>query len=127
MNIKKIILIFAAISIGIFSQQKVFAKDKVYTISVKGHVSGEINNQEDFTMLNASKYTLKKRYDFFTVENVRRYEKSSKGGSRLGSRVSTKSQKRTEIRIHCFDSDSAPEGAHNATKIKQAIDEKYAN
>ena len=127
MNIfKTLAAIFVAILIT-FQTSTVFAKDKQYKFSVRGYTSEKITDREDFAMLKASQYAIKKGYEFFTVENIRRYKKKPRGSSRYGANNPRKKQMRTEITIHCYDEASVVENALNAANVSWGINEKYTH
>ncbi len=123
--LKSLIAISVAMIIG-FNGTMALAKDKEYEFSFKGYVSKKITEQDDYAMLKASEYALKKGYEYFTIDNIRRYEKgSSRSSFRIGARKSIRKRLYTELKIHCYDDASTIEDAYKASDVKQEIDQKY--
>lgn len=127
---KKILsLISTTIILSLFLIPASFAKDREYKFNFNGHVSEEIANQDDYALMEAAKYTLKKKYDYFVIKNARRYDRAKKvrGGSRISNSRPSKPRPKTELVIHCYDADPNNEEAHNAEAIKAELEKKYAN
>lgn len=127
---KKILSIISlTIILSLLSIPASFAKDREYKFNFNGHVSKEIDNKDDYALMEAAKYTLKKKYDYFVIKNARRYDRAKKvrGGSRISNNRPSKPKLKTELIIHCYDADPGTEGVHNAETIKAQLDQKYEN
>lgn len=127
---KKILsLISTTIILSLFLIPASFAKDREYKFNFNGHVSEEIANQDDYALMEAAKYTLKKKYDYFVIKNARRYDRAKKvrGGSRISNSRPSKPKLKTELIIHCYDADPGSDGAHKAKTVKAELEQKYAN
>lgn len=122
-------IITTTIILSLFLKPASFAKDREYKFSFNGYVSEEIANQDDYALMEAAKYTLKKKYDYFVIKNARRYDRAKKtrSGVRFASNRPTKPRLKTELIIHCYDADPGSEGAHNADTTKAELEQKYAN
>lgn len=118
-----------AICLASLSFTAASAKDREFKFNFDGHVSEEIANQDDYALMEAAKYTLKKKYDYFVIKNARRYDRAKKqrGGGRFASNRPTKPRLKTELVIHCYDADPGGEGAQNAEAIIADLEQKYAN
>ncbi len=81
---------------------------------------------DDYAMMRAAEYALKKGYTHFVIENTRRYVKAARNGGGLGSRNSGKPKPRTELKIHVYDADPAIEGVYEAASTIQGLNTKYA-
>ena len=105
------------------------AKDKEFKFFVKGYTSEKIENQDDYAAYEASKYALKKGYDYFVIKNIRRYDRSKKarGGGRMGQKRTPRPKLRTELIIHGYDAMPDVEGAHTSSMVKSEIEQKYTN
>lgn len=122
----KILCAFIALSLSI-TTQAAFAKDKEFKFNFRGYVSEEINNQDDFALLKAAEYTLKKGYEYFVILETDRYDRTKKQRTtKFGTNSSKKPKLRTKLVIHCYDADPGVEGAYTANQIKQDIDAKYS-
>lgn len=53
-------IITTTIILSLFLKPASFAKDREYKFSFNGYVSEEIANQDDYALMEAAKYTLKK-------------------------------------------------------------------
>ena len=106
--------------------QDALAKDKSYKFNFRGYVSKQIDNQDDLALLKASEYSLKKGYDYFVIENIRRFDRAKQQRTvKFGRRTSTKPQLRTEMRIHCYDAIPDMENVHNANETVMKINQNY--
>ncbi len=121
---KLLTIVLTTLCIGL-SANVVTAKDKEYSFTVKGHTSEKVSNRDDFAMLSASEYALKKGYSHFTVESINHIMKGRKGSSRIGARQ-PKKKPYINIIIHCYDEASAVEDAHNAAELKSELENKYS-
>ncbi|MDA7569629.1 hypothetical protein N8742_08020 [Emcibacteraceae bacterium] len=92
-------IITTTIILSLFLKPASFAKDREYKFSFNGYVSEEIANQDDYALMEAAKYTLKKKYDYFVIKNARRYDRAKKtrSGGRFASNRPTKPRLKTEL------------------------------
>ncbi|MBT5073251.1 MAG: hypothetical protein HOH18_00035 [Kordiimonadaceae bacterium] len=105
------------------------AKDKAYKFNFSGYVSEEITDQDDYALMKAAEYSLKKGYSYFVLNNTRRFDKSQEQArtGRIGRRQSKKPRLRTELEIHCYDTEQNSEGAYSANSVMQDISQKYSD
>ncbi|MDG1995173.1 MAG: hypothetical protein P8J14_01655 [Emcibacteraceae bacterium] len=129
MNMIKTISLTLLFIFSIMISPVVNAKDKEFKFFVSGYSSEKVDNQDDYAIYEASKYALKKGYEYFIVENIRRYDRAKqvKSGGRIGQRRSTKPKLRTEMIIHGYDAMPDVEGAYTSEIIKSEIEKKYVN
>lgn len=121
--------VIAIVLISSFVSQMASAKDKSYRFNFSGYVSEEITDQDDFALVKAAEYSLKKGYDYFEITNTRRFDKAKEQArtGRIGRRQSTRPRLRTELEIHCYDTEQNSGEAYNASSIVQEINQKYAD
>lgn len=121
-------IIFGLIASLTFSAELAFAKDKEFKFTINGYVSETVTNQNDYALLEASKYSLKKGYNFFTVEKTRRYDRSNKSKNRtFSNNRRSKPKLRTQVTIHCYDEIPDFENVYTAETLKSELEQKYAN
>ncbi|MCC3859827.1 hypothetical protein [Pseudemcibacter aquimaris] len=125
----KTIILNSIIALTLFMGVSAYAKDKEYEFEVRGYVSEEINDQEDFALYEAAKYAAKKGFEYFTILNVRRYDKtkSARKMDRIGSRTPKRPRLRTRMVIHCYDADPGEDTIHQTASTIGELEEKYSS
>ena len=122
-----IIAVIAVICLS-FSAQTSFAKDKSYTFNYKITKSNEVTDAEDLKLLRAAEYSLKKGYDYFVIEKSRTYSKVKKQkNGRLGQKRAKRPQMRTELVIHCYDTDTKSDDLQKAKDVNVSIKHKHSD
>lgn len=124
-----ILRVIAILLISSFVSQIAAAKDKSYKFEFRGYVSEKITDQDDLALLEAAEYSIKKGYSYFVLNRTRRYDKATEPArtGRIGRRQSTRPRLRTELEIHCYDTEQSVENSYNANLVVQEINQKYAD
>ena len=126
MKFKVICRVMAIVLISSFAAHISTAKDRAYKFNFSGYVSEEITDQDDFALVKAAEYSLKKGYDYFEITKTRRFDKAKQQArtGRIGCRQSSRPRLRTELEIHCYDTEQNSEETYNASSIVQEINQK---
>lgn len=127
-NIFKIIfaLVISIIMLGsniATAQDNKIDKGKSYSFTFSGYVSKTIDDQEDFAMLKAAQYSLKKGYSHFTIVNSDRYDNTARRANRttkFGRKPSKRPRLKTKLTILCFNH-AMGENSHDAKMIVASI------
>lgn len=129
MKFVSIIRIITVLLISSLAGQIALAKDKAYKFEFKGYVSEKIIDQDDLALLKAAEYSIKKGYDYFVLNRTRRYDRATVPArtGRIGRRQSTRPRLRTELEIHCYDTEQSVENSYNANLVVEKINQKYAD